>query len=217
MAEAAGLANPTESTEGGQTTQETKGADMTTQETKGAETTTQGTKGADTTTQETKAVAPEKYEAFKLPEGATFDGQPLETFSALAKEAGLSQELAQKFVDMHLGFLGQQQEGYLAAMQEQEKTWGAELLNDPEIGGAKHEQSVATANRVLKTFDKDGSLFKLISDAMLTKNPTIMKFMVRVGQAIGDDQLVDGKTPKVLPKDQPAYIGVYGSGSPLKS
>lgn len=159
---------------------------------------------------------PEKYEAFKLPEGATFDGQPLETFSALAKEAGLSQELAQKFVDMHLGFLGQQQEGYLAAMQEQEKTWGQELLNDPEIGGAKYDESVSKANRVLKTFDTDGSLFKLISDAMLTKNPTIMKFMVRVGQAIGDDQLVDGKTPKVLPKDQPAYIGVYGSGSPLK-
>lgn len=159
---------------------------------------------------------PEKYEAFKLPEGATFEGPPLETFSALAKEAGLSQELAQKFVDMHLGFLGQQQEGYLAAMQEQEKTWGQELLNDPEIGGAKYDESVSKANRVLKTFDTDGSLFKLISDAMLTKNPTIMKFMVRVGQAIGDDQLVDGKTPKVLPKDQPAYIGVYGSGSPLK-
>jgi len=159
---------------------------------------------------------PEKYEAFTLPDGATFEGPPLETFSTLAKEAGLSQELAQKFVDMHLGFLGQQQEGYLAAMQEQEKTWGAELLNDPEIGGAKYDESVSKANRVLKTFDTDGSLFKLISDAMLTKNPTIMKFMVRVGQAIGDDALVDGKTPKVLPRDQPAYIGVYGSGSPLK-
>lgn len=45
--------------------------------------------------------APEKYTDFKLPDGYAFDPEALKTVSGLFKEAGLSQENAQKLVDYY--------------------------------------------------------------------------------------------------------------------
>lgn len=49
-------------------------------------------------TDDVPAGAPESYEAFTLPEGATFEGESLEQFQSFAKDLNLSQEQAQKLV-----------------------------------------------------------------------------------------------------------------------
>src|SRR5262245_3138783 len=46
--------------------------------------------------------APEKYEAFKLPEGYEFDKDSLTSAQALFKELNLPQASAQKLVDMYV-------------------------------------------------------------------------------------------------------------------
>src|SRR6266436_2405621 len=47
------------------------------------------------------AGAPEKYGDFKLPDGYQFDQASLDQATTLFKEAGLSQEAAQKMVDFY--------------------------------------------------------------------------------------------------------------------
>ena len=51
---------------------------------------------------ETASTAPETYAAFKAPEGVTLDPKLLETVTPIFKELGLSQEAAQKLIDLQV-------------------------------------------------------------------------------------------------------------------
>jgi len=80
---------------------------------KGTDDKGEGNKGADGGSDEDKGEenkpdkpegAPEKYEAFKVPEGVTIDETAATEFGALAKELNLTQENAQKLVDYQIKF-----------------------------------------------------------------------------------------------------------------
>ena len=165
-----------------------------TQQTEGGETTEgeQGeqTAGEQTSEDETGEGPPEDYE-FQAPEGMELDQQMLEQFKPLAKELGLSQEAAQKFVDMYAERMqGFQQERENAIAQQQQQ-WADQAKQDEEIGGEQFDQNVETARKAIDTFGSD-DLKGFLDETGLGNHPEMIRFAARVGAKISEDTLIPG-------------------------
>jgi hypothetical protein len=153
------------------------------------------------------ATDPEAYTDFTLPEGMTIDAPAMEAASALFKESGLSQEQAQKFIDLATSReLAAATKGVQAYADLQNK-WVSEIKADPEIGGSKLDATVASCKLVIDRLAIPG-----LKDAMnLTgagNNPAIVKAFARLGKMMSEDKFASGNSAETNPKNQtPNYYG----------
>ncbi|MBH1918616.1 peptidase [Serratia surfactantfaciens] len=133
---------------------------------------------------EKKPAAPEKYE-FTSPEGQELDANALAVFEPIAKELGLSQEQAQKLVDIYPQIQHQQAE----AWSKQVADWGEQVKADKEIGGDKFNASVGAAQRALDQFGNP-ELREYLNASGLGNHPALVRFCAKVGKAMAEDTFV---------------------------
>ncbi len=208
------------STTGGQsdagTTVLTSSAATTATETTATETTTATTTGADTTTTdadtasqtsddagkegdavkpgettEEPAGAPAEYAAFELPDGFAADGPVMDEFKAAAKELKLPQGEAQKLASLGAKLVQQTLDQQREAWTAQTAAWVETVKTDPEIGGAQMPERVAVAVKALDRFGTP-ELKEALNTTGMGNHPEVIRFMHRVGLAIGEDTLVTG-------------------------
>jgi len=146
-----------------------------------------------------KEGAPETYEAFKVPEGFTLDQATLETFTPLAKELDLTQEQAQKLVDFEASRMTQFQSAQAQAFANQVAAWGEETRGDKEVGGQAFDASVQAAGLAMNRFGTPElrAIFGLPSKENpkglgLGNHPELIRFIARVGKAMGEDTFHSG-------------------------
>lgn len=132
--------------------------------------------------------APEAYE-FKAPEGQELDQAAVEAFTPIAKELNLSNEQAQKLVDLYAAQIKGQQDAYNAVRDG----WVSSVKNDPEIGGAKLEGNLAVAAKAIDQFGGP-ELRQALNETGVGDNPAIVKFMIKVGRAISEDNFPRGSS-----------------------
>lgn len=144
--------------------------------------------------------APEAYTDFTMPEGMEMDTEVLGEFTSLAKELNISQESAQKLIDLQTKIADKQAQDYQAAVQKQGEQWAAAVKNDPELGGENYEKSVASAVKVIQAFGDDG-LRDLLNSSGLGNHPALFKFCHRVSQAISEDKFVLPGNQASAPKE----------------
>lgn len=147
--------------------------------------------GGEAKDQDQKQDAPESYEDFKLPEGVVKDGPMLEAFIPLAKEAGLSQEMAQKFVDMGSKLVLQGQQAAQKSWSELTDKWAGEIKADPEFGGAQFKANGALAIKAINKFG-DPETRAYLDSTRFANNPGLFKLLVRVGRTISEDTAFEG-------------------------
>lgn len=165
------------------------------------------------------AVEAAKYEApkdgyvgLKLPDKSPVDQTLVERTATIARELGLSLDKAQKT----LGFVASEVASQTAAAlaqysppseenkeggakwREQDTAWKQAALVDKELGNGKPDQLEASkvlATKVLAKFG-DTESFDFI-DSALGSNPALLRVLVRVGRAMGEQSLVkpDGQPP----------------------
>lgn len=150
-----------------------------------ADPTAQG-QGQESTTQ---TGAPEKYE-FTPTEGVTFEPSVIGGFSEVAKELGLTQESAQKILDKMGPVMAKQQ---LDSLEASRTEWQNQTRNDPEIGGANLEASLADAKKTTPYWDKD--LSTLLEKSGLGDHPAVIRTLRNLGRQLGGDKFVGGKPP----------------------
>lgn len=137
-----------------------------------------------------KTGAPEKYENFKLPEGFVADAKMLESFSATAKELGLSQEAAQKLIDFNaLNAKGQSE----AAAAENLKALEGMKAETIKLLGPEYKVELGFAARALDKFGTP-ELRKLLDETGFGNHPEVVKMLVNAGKKISEDGLADGKS-----------------------
>lgn len=153
-----------------------------------------------------KPVVPEKYD-LKLPDGSALDAAHLDSLSTYAKELGLSQEQAQKFVERDAALVGSIRERDQAKWNDMVKNWGEQSKQDPEIGGEKFTVNAQAAQRALDKFGTP-ALRKMLNDTGAGNHPELVRVFARIGQAIADDKIVTGSNGGKLPRD-PALV-LYG-------
>lgn len=150
--------------------------------------------GQNTQTPEPQGAEPAKnldaatqYEKFTIPEGFDYDDGKVSEFTALARELNLSQEQAQKLVDLHV----RHWLGFEEQTKAQAEEWRKQTMNDPEFGGQKFMQSLQDAHRFVSAFG--GEKLRIALDATGAGNhPEIFKAFALAGRLLGEDRLVKG-------------------------
>ncbi|CFQ87963.1 MULTISPECIES: peptidase [Yersinia] len=134
--------------------------------------------------------APEKYE-FKAPEeGQDLDAEALATFEPVARELGLSQEQAQKLVDIYgKDIVPKLQQQQAEAWQKQTEQWGNDVKADKEIGGDKLTANIGMAQKALDQFGTP-ELRTYLEQTGLGNHPDLVRFCVKIGKSMGEDSMV---------------------------
>lgn len=136
--------------------------------------------------EDTPPGAPEKY-AFTATDGQELDTAALEQFEPIARDLNLTQEQAQKLVDVFTGVQQRQSD----AWQRQTEDWAAAVKADKDIGGDKLPSNLGAAQRAIDTFGSK-ELKTYLDGTGLGNNPELVKFCVKVGKAMAEDELVTG-------------------------
>lgn len=154
----------------------------------------EGEKTGESKDQET-GEAPEAYEAFTIPEGLVMNEALLEKAGPVFKELGLTQEQAQRLVDL-------QAEGEVARMEAwsaQQTEWREAAVTDPEVGGKNQEEHAANVKMAIKFFKAIGTpeLAALLNESGLGNHVELIRVGMRGQKAIGDDTITGTKPRQV--------------------
>lgn len=135
--------------------------------------------------------APEKYE-FKPTEGQELDVAALEQFEPIARELNLTNEQAQKMVDLYgTKIMPMVQQQQVEAWQKTTEQWAADVKADKEIGGDKLTGNLSAAQRALAQFGTP-ELKEYLEGTGLGNHPELVKAFVKIGKAMSEDGMVDG-------------------------
>jgi hypothetical protein len=136
-----------------------------------------------------KTGAPEKYTDFKLPDGLKFDPALVEPFNAVAKELGLSQDGAQKIVDLQAQSVKAEIDARLDGFNKQVEGWGEA---SKKLFGTDFEKQFGLAAKAVERFG-DADLKTLLRESGLGNHPSIIKAFNKIGAMMSEDQPVDGR------------------------
>ncbi|MBD5700867.1 peptidase [Citrobacter freundii] len=136
--------------------------------------------------------APEKYE-FKPAEGQELDAAALEQFEPIARELNLTNEQAQKMVDLYgTKIMPMVQQQQVEAWQKTTEQWAADVKADKEIGGDKLTGNLSAAQRALAQFGTP-ELKEYLEGTGLGNHPELVKAFVKIGKSMSEDGMVTGK------------------------
>ncbi len=138
----------------------------------------------------TQEGAPEKYADFKLPDGIALDAKVVDSFKAVAKEAGLSQDAAQKLVTFQAQNLKAELEGRINAVAQQSEVWAKEARAQ---FGAAWEREFANAAKGIESFGTP-KMREILTAVGLDNHPEFVAMFARVGAKMSEGQPVDGRT-----------------------
>lgn len=127
---------------------------------------------------------PEQYQ-WTTPDGLTLDPATLDAYSAAARELGLPQDQAQSIIDRVVPAMVQAQAAQTDAAV---KAWESATQADPEIGGDKLAESLATAKRALSELGSP-ALSEFLNITGLGSHPEIIRMMAKAGRALGPDTI----------------------------
>ena len=162
---------------------------------------------------ETKLAAPEKYDVFKAPEGYELDKAVVEQASALFKEANLSQEAAQKLVDLYSGQMQKVSQNALQSVKDMRAGWVSEAQKLPNIGselgpqgkvvvqlGRALDSLVSTQAITAKTASEFRNALGLTGAG---DHPAIIQVMHALTSHFAEGTAVRGGGPSKFGQDQP--------------
>ncbi|ELU1437137.1 peptidase [Providencia rettgeri] len=140
------------------------------------------------------SVAPEKYE-FTAGEGQELDKEAIAAFEPIARELGLSNEQAQKIVDVYGStimpqILKQQNEAWL----QQTVEWAETIKADKELGSV---ESIGNAQKAMDQFGTP-ELKQYLNDSGLGNHPELFRIFSRIGKAMSEDGFVSGSSENAL-------------------
>lgn len=127
----------------------------------------------------------------KIPKGIQVNEERLKGFKTLAHEVGLLPGQVQKLIDWHMGEVLRD---YQAFSADSEKAYEAGVAAMRERFGAKADEMVDVANRVLKTFGGSPEEVALISERY-GNDPLITGLLAQIGNSMRESSLVRGERP----------------------
>lgn len=130
--------------------------------------------------------APDEYQPFKMPEGLELDTAAMEKAAPVFKELGLSQEKSQKLVDIYAGLKQEEDAKQQANLNAMRDGWAKEITSDPA-----HKETLAGAKKAVEAFGDD-ELRTFLYDNWVGDYPPLVRFLGKIGAAIGNDKMIDG-------------------------
>ena len=131
---------------------------------------------------------PESYQ-LQVPEGLTLDPAVLGEFTTVAKDMKLSNEQAQRLVDLQSKVTLKATEEARAEYLAMKSSWETETK---KLLGHEATQQLALAAKARDKFGAPG-LTEILNQSGLGSHPEVVKFFVAVGKAISEDTFAEGK------------------------
>ena len=153
---------------------------------------------------EEKPGAPEEYADFTLPEGIEADPDLIAEFKTEAKRLNLSQEDAQKLVDIQAKLAEKQGKAILEQHQKTVKEWADQVKQDL---GADYQKELSYAAKAINKFGTP-ELREFFNATGIGNHPELVKVFINIGKQISEDAFVEGKT-KAAPKSAAEIL--YGN------
>lgn len=133
--------------------------------------------------------APEKYE-FTAPEGVTLNAEAVAEFEPIAREMNLTNEQAQKLVELQTKIVQKQQQQWDQTVD----SWVTAIKSDQEIGGEALSKNIALAQRALSEFGTP-ELKAALDTTRMGNHPELVRVFARIGKAMAEDTFVGGNKP----------------------
>ena len=133
---------------------------------------------------------PERYE-LAMPEGWTLDEEGLAGLTPIMRELKASNEQVQAVADLYIRRMSAAREKQIAAERETVENWREEIRNDPEIGGAKYEENLASVKKMLVKYGSE-DFYNYLDDSSLGNYPPFVKVMVKIAKELEDDKFIPG-------------------------
>lgn len=141
-----------------------------------------------------------EYEAFALPDGMdprdAGVSAALDEAKGVFRELGLNQQQAQKLIDLHMkhyiGGVADENERFEREVDRRVEAWGRLVKTDPEVGGAKLEESRASARRAIANLGGDALHKALTDETGIINHPEVFKAFARMGRYFSEDKFVAG-------------------------
>lgn len=128
--------------------------------------------------------SPEPYVLDLGEYGKDIPPEESEFITKLAQESGASPEAASQLM--------QKMALYNRTAQEvQAEEWAELSKADKEFGGAKFNENIAVAKRALQQFGSQ-ELVQMLDNGGMGNHPEVIRFLVKVGNAISEDKFVGG-------------------------
>lgn len=134
---------------------------------------------------------PDKYE-FKVPEGY-YDPTVTDRVSVVAKDLKLPTEAAQRLLDVAAAEVSAYQASVAVTVEKTIADWEAAARADKDFGGVSFDKNVELAKSVLVKFGND-ELIKGLTETGYGSHPEMVRFMVKIGRAMKEDDFVDSKS-----------------------
>jgi hypothetical protein len=130
---------------------------------------------------------PEEYEKFKIPDGQEYLEDQAQEFSEIAKDLKLSQEQAQKLVDLQVRI----NQKYSDQLNETSEKWLTESKN---TFGNKFNNVLSTASKGLDfAFGDDvGFVKEVLNNTRLGNNQAFIKGFYNIGKQVQESGFVAG-------------------------
>lgn len=130
----------------------------------------------------------------KMPEGIELDTALLDGIAPTLKDLNLSHSQAQALVDKFI-------EAQTAKSQAKTKEWGEtvagwqdEAKKDPDIGGAKWEETKAASTRAIRVLGTP-ALTKYLEASGAGNHPELIRIMAKVGSMVSEDDPAISENP----------------------
>lgn len=127
----------------------------------------------------------------ELSKDSSLTAEELQAVSEFAKEKGLSQEDAQKLLDMREESVKRFREEQLALVEDRKAKWLNDLKADKELGGENFATSVSESHRVVKQFFSE-EFIRDLETSGLGNYPEFVRGFARIGKLLADDKYVKG-------------------------
>jgi hypothetical protein len=154
------------------------------------------------------AVAPEAYKDFTLPEGYEIDKDLAVEFAALAKEDNLSQEKAQKYIDLQIKAQRKINEGFKAITDN----WQAETIKmlgadkDGKLTPEGQKKLALIKQTALKAGGQEA--VDILDATCAGKHKAVANLLLAVAPYVLEDDInIDGKTPTPTKSDGELFYG----------
>lgn len=124
-----------------------------------------------------------------LPKDSLLTQSHVDKIAAIARERGLSQEVAEAVMKSQAEQLKEFADGHVKAWQDRVTGWEKELRAHKEFGGEKLKEFDAGASEVVMKYGGENML-KLLKESGYGKNPEVAQFLWNIHKAMRPDKIV---------------------------
>ena len=153
---------------------------------------------------------PDKY-TVTLPDGMALDEKLLGDLSPVFKEAGVSNETAQKLATAYAKHQQDSFTEYAKQVADERKAWVNELRKDPDF-----DATLASGQRAVALAGKEVNAVKaLLNDTGLGDNPIFVRWMAAIGAHLSEGSFIasQGNSSPAF-KDKKLSGMLYGATTP---